>query len=41
MKAGDEELARPEEQMSMQKGQQSQETVSLVLRMLGTKVTYV
>lgn len=41
MKAGDEELARLGEQLSMQKGQQLQETISLALRILGTKVTYV
>lgn len=41
MKAGDKELARPGEQFSVQKGQQSQETISLAFRMMGTKVTCV
>lgn len=41
MKATDKELARPGEQLSVQKGQQSQEIISLALRMLGSKVTYV
>lgn len=42
MKASEEELARPGDQSSAQKGQQqSQETISLALRMLGSKVTSV